>query len=282
MTLQGYDVLSDRIRLHVRATEVAVLIVEGPDDELVLKPHLEGVQFFPAAGRENALRTARDLLKVGVTRFLCVTDLDFDDPREFADLGNHHLVYEGTDLESMLVSLGVLALVLEHTGSSAKIGALGGADAVVAILIGLIGPISRLRACNREFAWGIAFDRVEIDRYIENKSGLTFRTREYILALLRNSAAGVAEAGGDAGELPSLEVLTALSQGDGPAPFRGKDVIVAAGVALRRTVGTLPKAACDEGVLCGQVRSSSGLALSRSGWLKNLRRRISVHSSVQS
>ncbi|NDO90653.1 hypothetical protein [Cellulosimicrobium composti] len=263
--------------MHVRASDSPVVVVEGPDDALVLKPHLEGAQFFPAAGKPNAIETARDLIESGISDFTCITDPDFDDPLDFADLASVHHPYEGADLEAMLIGLGVLALVLEHTGSRPKIQAAGGPDAVVRLLIRLAAPVSRLRAASRRQAWGIAFDEVEIEKYVDSKGEMRLKVPEYCLALRRRTLDVLRNSDGNVSAVPSDAVMISSCDSDCDADalrFRGKDVLALASVATRRQFGNLSKAASDKDLLCNQLHSSSGLLLSRSNWLAVLKRRV--------
>ena len=279
MTLRDYDSLSDRVRMHVRASDECFIIVEGPDDELVLKHHLRNVQFFPAAGKPNAIVAARELLRLGISDFACVTDADFDDLSTYADIEDVHYPYEGADLEAMLIGFGVLSLVLEHQGSTVKLEALGGAGSFVDDLVRRTSPISRLRAESARNHWGIAFDRVDLQRYLRQDT-LELKVPEYCLALHRESLAAVRESDGDEDPIPHPDVIRESCKDSGAAPgavsFRGKDVIVFASTALRRMAGSLRQGAADPEVLRKQLHSSSGLAISQSIWLVNLKELLGI------
>lgn len=259
-SLREYDRPADRIRLHRGAVKRPVLIVEGPDDELVLRPHLDGVDIFPVDGKGNAEQCAQQLASWGFESFACVTDRDFDDTVVPSEIQHAHLHYDGRDLESMLIALGVLAKVLTHQGSRAKLESLGGADEVVDRLSDEVGPIGALRQENSRNGWGLAFDAVDLADKIDPRT-LRLKANSYGAALVTASTTSITNA----------DVQKVLTEGTCSEP-RGKDVVAAVGAALRRAAGTLDRAACREGVLTAQLHSSCDLALERSAWLERLRK----------
>jgi len=257
-SLRDLDRPADRIRQHRQVSDCPVVVVEGPHDCLVLGPHLTGIDIFPADGKPNAIETARTLLSWQVENFVCVTDRDFDDPKDTADLGSVYYPYGGRDLEAMLIDLGVLGLVLEHQGSETKIATCGGVDALVQEIKCCVRPVTALRAHNARFGWGLCFDGVSLASKVEKD--LTLKVVGYCSALVHVSNAKVSVA----------EVREVAEKWDGADQHRGKDVVAVAGVAQRKRAGTLSLAATDETVLTGQLHSSCGLALARSAWLKGL------------
>ncbi len=259
-SLRDFDRVEDRIRQHRQVEKRAVLLVEGPDDLLVLKHHIPVELIFPADGKPNVLRAIDSLNEWQVTGVRAVIDADFDDSRDDETV----LAYDQRDLEAMLIELGVLASVLEHQGSAAKLAAEGGAAAVVAVLCAAALPIARLRQASRREGWGLTFDAVDIASKSDRRT-LALRPDRYAAALVQ---ASITTASID-------DVRQALDHDEidhrGP---RGRDVMTFAGVALRQRVGTLQQAACEEPRLSAQIRSSGALALERSPWMSRLRRAL--------
>ncbi|WP_155949843.1 hypothetical protein [Rhodococcus sp. 114MFTsu3.1] len=227
---------------------------------------LPDVDVFPVDGKSNVIATARTLVQWVVENFWCVTDRDFDDPRHLADLSAVHCHYELTDLEAMLIHYGVLSDLIMHIGSSAKIEKWGGPEKVVNDLVILVEPVSALRESSRLNGWGLPFDDVSLTAKID-KSSLTLNLNSYCRALISKSSAP-----------PTFQtVLEAALKGPSATDvYRGKDVITAISVALRKCVGTLPMAAADPDHVAAQVRGSAGLALSRSKWLEALRENLGL------
>lgn len=259
--LRAFDRPADRIRQHRQVSDAPVVVVEGPDDFLVLRPHLPGADIFPANGKANAIETARTLLSWCIERFVCVTDRDFDDPVLVEDIASVHIPYDGRDLEAMLIDLGVLATVLEHQGSEEKISSCGGCTTLIQQFRACVSPVTELRSRNSAEGWGLAFDQVNLASKIDRD--LNLKVINYCAALVQASSTTA-----------SLAEVTACARAAQPAAHRGKDILLVAGVALRRKAGSLPQAATEEPVLCGQLHSSAGYALSMSDWLGALHRRL--------
>ncbi|TCC35077.1 hypothetical protein [Kribbella sindirgiensis] len=221
---------------------------------------------FPANGRVNAVSAARSLLGWGIERFVCVTDRDFEDPEGRGEIAQVLYPYDRRDLESMLVALGVLALVLDHQGSRDKIAAEGGSGMLVQRIEKVVEPITRLRAWNAEDGLALAFDEVDLASKVDQRL-LALAVQSYCAALVGVSATSAT--------IPEAVNVAESSDEQVPDPS-GKDVITVAGVALRKVAGTLSKAAAAEPQLSAQVRSSAGLALSRSDWMRGLISRLSA------
>lgn len=129
-----------------------------------------------------------------------------------------------------------------------------------------VAPVTRLRLRNASENWGLAFDEVDLSTKIDQRD-LTLKKLAYCSAIQRSSRGNIEFA-----IISATADDAALDDGLGA---RGKDVIAAAGVALRRVAGNLQLAATSESVLSAQVHSSSGLALANSEWLANLRAKLS-------
>lgn len=266
-SLRQFDRPADRIRQHRQVSRAPLIIVEGPDDVFVLKPHLEGTDFFPVAGKPNVIETARALLAAGVERFACITDCDFDDPAEVADIASVHYPYAESDLESMLIELGVLAHVLESQASRDKLASQGGADSIVVHIRQAVAPVSSLRMASRAASWGLRFDAVNLASKTDRRT-LQIDILGYCTALRAASESAV----------PLIELTRVAQAANCRDRYRGRDVVCIAGVALRWLIGSLQQAACAEPVLVAQLHSSGAFALSRSAWLVGLKDRLALAS----
>jgi hypothetical protein len=264
--MRELDRVEDRIRQHRQVVADPLIIVEGPDDLLVLRGHVPADRIFPADGKSNLLRAMRALAEWGESDVTAVADADFDDPAAVVDLGSSLVLYERRDLEAMLILLGVLTTVIEHQGSAEKIAASGDAESVVDQLEAAVSPVTALRSANARNSWGLAFDEVSIASKAD-RGTLAVAVARYCQAVVQASDTSVTLG----------EVIEAAAQevGDDLGP-RGRDVIELAGLALRQKIGTLPQAATLEGTLTAQLHSSAGLALSRSEWLGRLQATLAL------
>lgn len=266
-SLRDFDRIEDRLRQHRQVHKGPILIVEGPDDILVLREHLPGEIIFAADGKRNALRAMDSFSDWGIVGVRAVLDADFDEPYGGRD-DPRILLYEGRDLEAMLILLGVLANVLDHQGSAAKIDRLGGARELCDQLISEAHAVAELRAANHKQAWGLRFDGVDIATKADRRT-LKVDLHRLVAALIQASETDVT----------SAEVLMFVKGDtlDGRGP-RGKDVLALAGLALRHRAGSLPVAATVVEVISGQLRSSAGMLVERSAWFSSLQASIRAAS----
>lgn len=262
-SLRELDRLEDRIRQHRQVERSPILIVEGPDDILVLREHLPREIIFAADGKRNALRAMDSLGAWGFVGIRAVLDADFDEPEDGRS-DPRILLYEGRDLEAMLVLLGVLARILDHQGSAAKVESLGGARELCGQLISQAHAVAEIRAANHKESWGLRFDDVDIAAKTDRRT-LKIDLQRLVAALIQASDTDVS----------SAEVLRVVKGDtlDGRGP-RGKDVLALAGLALRHKAGSLPVAATVVDVISAQLRSSAGLLVERSAWL------TSIHAAI--
>jgi hypothetical protein len=261
-SLEGFDSLADRIRLHRQADSRRLVIIEGPDDATTLEEVLEETALFPANGRFNALAASLQLYGWKMEQWAVVVDRDFDGGgAEVAQLGDRYYPYSEADLEAMLVSMGCLERLLLHHGSGEKLHAAGGASAMVHTMIENSAVLSSLRQANHDNEWGLAFDKTDLAKQVD-KDTLAVKVVPYCQALLATNP--------EATTLPIL-LAAAEQQAEGPHLFRGRDVVTLAGVALRRLLGSLPEASSKPDLLCDALRGMSSLRLSESDWLDGLR-----------
>lgn len=264
-SLRDYDRIEDRLRQHRQVESTPIVIVEGPDDVLVLKNHLPSEIIFAADGKSNVLRAMNSLASWNIVGVRAIVDADFDEPDD--ERGDPRIVlYEGRDLEAMLVILGVLAHLFEHQGSAAKLNALGGAAQLCADLVQEAHAVAELRLANVRQSWGLRFNSVDLSAKTDRKT-LQIDLARFVAALIQASDTHATAA----------FVLDAVRNDalDGRGP-RGKDVLSLAGLALRHRAGSLPAAATGVETLGAQLRSSAGLAFERSHWLELARASIAA------
>ncbi|GAB3302233.1 hypothetical protein GCM10027427_28610 [Pseudoclavibacter terrae] len=241
------------------------MLVEGPDDVLVMRPHIAPEIVFAAGTRSNVIRAVSALQEWGMPGVRAIIDADYD-PRP----ANEAIFsYDARDLEGMLVRMGVLDLIIDHLGSAEKIKKLNGASTLVAKLIQLGEEVGALRASNRENGWGLPFRNVDPASKTDIRT-LVFDRDRYIRALIQASETEVTF-----GEIN--DALSTLAKDElGP---NGKDVLSFAAVALRNAAGTLHKEACSSAVLGAQLRSSCALELERSEWMTMIRTAVDEASN---
>lgn len=259
--MQRADRVEDRIRLHRQVEAVPMLIVEGHDDEVTLKPHVHRVRLFSAGSRTRVIEALRVLDGWGLKGIRGLIDADFEDDVNAGLLPYNALVYEARDLESMLVSLGALSHVINHLGSSTKIDNAGGVEAVVGWIVSKLAPIEIVRGLNARLNWSLRFDAVALESKVDLRT-VEINLERYVRAILQHSETDVT----------FVEVTDAMSsyERDDRGP-RGKDMMTITGVALRRKFGGLSAANSDSEIVGRHLRSSAAFYLENSMWMRNLR-----------
>ena len=262
-SLRDLDRVEDRLRQHRQVEKAPILIVEGPDDILLLRDHLPHEIIFAADGKSNVLRAMESFESWNLIGVRAIVDADFDEPEQGRS-DPRILLYEGRDLEGMLVLLGVLAHVLEHQGSASKLGRLGGSQQLCTHLVREAHAVAEIRAANERESWGLRFDGVDISTKADRRT-LRLDVSRLVTALIQASDTDV--------KTPTVLGIVTGDTLDGRGP-RGRDVLAFAGLALRQQAGSLRAAATGVDVLSRQLRSSSGLAIEHSGWLSTVRASI--------
>ncbi len=261
-SLRKYDAPADRIRLHLQSTNKKVLLVEGAESDAVLFADLlPEVAVFPTGSRTILLGVAGDLLRCGIRQFVAIPDVDFTDLPKGDTWEAVLYPYEGRDLEGMLIGLGSFHRLLRFKGSLAKIEEYGGLDCLVADLVELVTPVTRLRLLSARDGVGLCFDRVDLAGKIDT-STLEFAVANYCMSLVWAS------------ETVGISVGEALDFAREPTfypgPPRGKDVLTAVGCALRKVAGSLPKAAADVSVLSKDLLAVAVVDVRDSDWFDGL------------
>lgn len=264
-SLRDLDRVEDRIRQHRQVSSGPILVVEGPDDLLLLRDHIPQESIFPADGKRNVLRAMDSLAEWNLVGARAIVDADFDEPEGGRD-DQRILLYEGRDLEGMLIGFGVLIHLLEHQGSASKLDGLGGPQNFSAQLVQEAHAIAEIRAANERESWALRFDGVDITTKTDRRT-LRLDLSRYVAALIQASDSEV--------KAPAVLQAVVGDELDGRGP-RGRDVLAFAGLALRAKAGSLPAAATGVEMLSGQLRSSAGLAIRSSEWLSAVRASIAA------
>jgi hypothetical protein len=229
----------------------------------LLKEHLEGVSLFPVDGKVNVLTCLKQFKSWDIQGVFGITDRDFDGPDQIdIEIADRHLHYDGRDLEAMLIDLGVLATSLEYLGSLQKLSAVGGSKQFVDRLRTVVSPLMRLRLHSAQKAWGLPFDKVDLSGKFEHRT-VDLKLDSYCSALSSHFLCTIT--------IDEIRSATSDDSADDAHGPRGKDILIAAGVGLRHLVGSLKQAATSEHVISAHLYSSSGLAMSRSDWLRRLK-----------
>lgn len=264
-SLRDLDRVEDRIRQHRQVERGPILVVEGPDDLLLLRDHIPQEIIFPADGKRNALRAMDAIAEWKLPGIRAIVDADFDEPDD--GRGDERiLLYEGRDLEGMLIQFGVLAHLLDHLGSASKLVKLGGSQELCAQLVQKAHSVAEIRAANEIQSWGLRFDGVDITAKTDRRT-ITLDLSRYVAALIQASDTHV--------KAPVVLKVVVGDRLDGRGP-RGRDVLAFAGLALRSHAGSLQAAATTVDVLAGQLRSSAGLAVAHSEWLSGVTESIAA------
>jgi hypothetical protein len=254
-SLREFDKLGDRIRLHRQVDKRPIAIVEGPSDKRFLEDVVEApITVFIAGTRDDAIEAARDAARLAVTQLVSLVDRDFDDAVALAQQGGVPVIaYDGADIEDMLVRAPSGTRVIEELASDGKLGTYGGVALLMATLEKEVAPVSRLRRGNALNGWGLAFDMVALDRKID-RSTLALNVTGFCAALAQSSSAGVSR-----GELESTAARGAVPvcTRTGHPLIRGRDLLAAVGVALRKLVGSRTRQQTQGDLLGDMVRAAA-------------------------
>lgn len=259
-SLQRYDSLHDRLRLHFQASKHAVIVVEGQADRELLSSLLPARHIFVAGTRKLVIDTGENLHNTHHCSVACVFDLDFDeDPRATSPAAAHLYPYDGRDLEAMLIEQGALETLIKFKGSAAKLESIGGAAALVARALAEVQPVTALRNWSRGRGIGCRF-RPGLIRDKMNRRALTLERDRYFAAIVA-----------DYDGVQTLTKSELSKAAEGPVlQARGKDVLEVVAVALRSVAATLPEAACDPELLTIDLHAVSRLELQGSSWFSGL------------
>src|SRR5262249_45079834 len=101
-----------RLRLDALGDESAVLVVEGNDDKRLFFPHLSSTADIVPAGGKKLLRAALESIRAtDQGRVLFFTDCDYDVTAGDLRGGPDVVITTSCDVESDLISLGILRRV---------------------------------------------------------------------------------------------------------------------------------------------------------------------------
>ncbi|MFE3947802.1 hypothetical protein ACFXPV_38990 [Streptomyces sp. NPDC059118] len=235
---------------------------------------------FSATGRSAAISESKALSTSEKVNFRCVVDRDFD--HEILRLQQEGFPvhpYENADLEAMLAVSRVAIDLINELGSSEKIAAHGGAEAVIARLREEVRPVSLLRRANVENQWGIVFDEVDLTSKIDKRT-VTLKTQSYCAAL-----------DGTSDFSPGQKTLLKFASGEisvssepscprGSIPyFRGRDFLSFLSVALTSYCGTRRSQTVGWESLESQLRLAGDSFFRASTWLEELSQSLGASPS---
>ena len=266
VSLREYDDRAGRIILHIRGVRSPIVITEGQSDAFVLEAMVDRKCILDVAGRVNVLSISKKMLELGESRFVSVFDRDFC-MDNYCEQGPY-LPYDANDLESMLVEMGLLEDLLRVRGQEDKIKKHGGIGAVLDKLNGCVTPVSRLRCSNAASNWGLDFDSAELGKFIKQAS-LELEVNRYCSSLYNDRVRN-----GDRPHPSLQDLIKAARNSDDQPHYRGKDLMAAASVALRRYIGNLSQAQADPDGLIESLHLAGKHALVSSEWADRLTARL--------
>lgn len=259
-SLQKYDRLADRIRLHRQADKRPIVVVEGPSDQRLIQD-LEGdsVTTFVAGTRSAVLITAEGTVALGVKRVACLVDRDFDDEVATAEAaGLPVLAWDGADLEDMLLDSPAGARVIEELSSDTKLQLAGGAVAILDRARSQLLPLARLRRANAQHSWYLTFDAVDLTKKIE-RSSLELQVTSLCSALATRDCGAAATDIHEAARSHPASTCPRSAR----YLIRGKDICAFLAVALRSVLGDWSRGGVSPEAIAGGLRAAF-----RSDWMR--------------
>lgn len=263
-SLQEYDDITSRIKHGSQVNLKPKVLVEGYSDQVVLKDHLENVEFFVCGSKSVVLNTIKELddFDYGVAPYVGIYDQDFDNDN---CTGSHFCPYEFRDLECMLIRNGLPQKLLDFYGAPDKLRDFNYVRKVLAGIEDAAIYVGLLRSANVQNRWGVKFKEIDLSKKF-NKKTLSIKRDALIDAVIAKA------------EYPiePQDVRTALQDLDvsdlGP---RGKDYLVFLGAVLVRELGTLKGQNVTEDMMVRNAHSLSYSILRNCAWLDAVNHKLS-------
>jgi hypothetical protein len=167
--------LSDiRLRLDALGDESAVLVVEGNDDKRLFFARISSTSDIVPAGGKTLLRAALDSIRdVDKGRILFFTDCDYDVSSGELHGGPDVVITTSCDVESDLISLGLLGKVAIEVVPQAVIARDSPARIEVNIrehAERLALPFGRIRMAAQPFGVDLQLDDIDFAKYWDKKT----------------------------------------------------------------------------------------------------------------
>lgn len=245
--------LTSRLRLDYRARQRGAVVVEGPEDELVVCRafRIDSRDIFPAAGRVNVIRVAGTVLSEEWRGVVCLADRDFAPVPPELVAAQILVLYDGADLESMLFETSIMERFTLEWSTARKLAAAGGAAAVRLDILGELRPLAALRSANEQQRWGLDFSLVAL-MDVTDKATMTLLLPR-VLGRLRAQRPDLAnELRGAAEQTPPVCPDT------GRVLVRGRDAMEMLAVGLRSRLGNLSRQQVADEFAARIVRSMVG------------------------
>ena len=179
-------VLANQIRLHRSQHKGAFLVVEGRDDRLTYKDHIDSklCKIIVAENKQNVKEVIRILEADNFLGVLGIVDADFD-RIEDRILGSPNVISpEGHDLEIMLIRSAAFESVLAEYGSESKISELD--LGIREILLKAASEIGKLRLCSERKSVNLRFSGLNYNSFVDRES-LDIDTRALVVEILNRS-----------------------------------------------------------------------------------------------
>ncbi|MEU1863253.1 hypothetical protein [Streptomyces gardneri] len=172
----AYDLLLDaELRADGLGSSKGVLIVEGPDDKRVFARHVaDPAQILPAGGRRLLMSAHEKASEIQRTKMIFVTDCDYEVRFKTLHGASDLVITTYTDMESDLISLGLIEAVLiefvpSALSSNSACRSIAATVSEKARNIAL--PMGRMRMAAKPLGIPINLDDVKISRYWDARKG---------------------------------------------------------------------------------------------------------------
>jgi hypothetical protein len=165
--------IANQIRMLRQQDPRAVLVVEGPSDELFFERLADETRcrIDIAHGRENALDAFEELCRSAFLGILFIVDADFDVLDGRFPLPFGLLSTDVHDLETMIVASPALDKLLRHTGQREKLAAFQQRHGDLrAHLIVSAAALGRLLRMSLREGLGLRFEELRFARFVNDKT----------------------------------------------------------------------------------------------------------------
>lgn len=186
--LNPEDIVTE-IKLSHNIHNGLFIIVEADSDRKVFTNFFnESCRYYPADGKENALKILSNSEKMKFNRVIGIVDLDFDEPEDFSHKSNCFIT-DYYDLEMMIVEspafekLLIQFLSYENVGNSIK----DKSDEIRAIIYSTASFIGLMRFISRIQSLNLYFEDLPMRKFIDETS-LEVNVDRMINILLQRSS----------------------------------------------------------------------------------------------
>lgn len=154
--------------LDASGARLGILVVEGPDDKrLFYHRVLNPAQILPAGGQRLLLAAYAAASPSDHDRILFITDCDYSVRLGELSGGHGLVITSGTDVESDLLTLGLLRkIVTEIAPSALSVNQVEKVAAeALSLAVSLALPLGRIRMASRPLGVDLGFEDIDFSKY---------------------------------------------------------------------------------------------------------------------